>query len=202
MQLLLEADIPEQASPPSTEQPRRGKAGKRDVQIAALFADVGRAFVRAVLPSRRVLGIPVGSTGERSRGRTTMRSRGCTSLRDCAVFADAQRASPRADVSSPYRQRSLARRTIMFTRRQALLGAVAAGTLAATLLPNLVSAAPMPASETEIAALPRETVTLVAPPFVHAHEQVATSGPRSSSSQCRSSKSRSRSTTRAPCCRP
>ena len=65
----------------------------------------------------------------------------------------------------------------MFTRRQALLGAVAAGTLAATL-PNLASAAPLPVSETDIAALPRQKVTLVAPPFVHAHEQVATSGPR------------------------
>jgi nitrite reductase (NO-forming) len=65
----------------------------------------------------------------------------------------------------------------MFTRRQALLGAVAAGTLAATL-PNLASAAPVPVSETDIAALPRQKVTLVAPPFVHAHEQVATSGPQ------------------------
>ena len=65
----------------------------------------------------------------------------------------------------------------MFTRRQALLGAVAAGTLASTL-PKLASAASMPASESDIAALPRQKVTLVAPPFVHAHEQVATSGPK------------------------
>ena len=60
----------------------------------------------------------------------------------------------------------------MFTRRQALLGAATAAMLAA--MPPLVAAA----NETEIATLPRETVTLVAPPFVHAHEQVATGGPK------------------------
>lgn len=36
----------------------------------------------------------------------------------------------------------------------------------------------MPTSAPDIATLPREKVTLVAPPFVHAHEQVATSGPK------------------------
>jgi nitrite reductase (NO-forming) len=60
----------------------------------------------------------------------------------------------------------------MFTRRQALLGVAAAGLLAA--MPPLAAAA----NETEIAALPREQVTLVAPPFVHAHDQVAASGPK------------------------
>lgn len=59
----------------------------------------------------------------------------------------------------------------MFTRRQALMGVAAAAMLAAMPL----AAA---ASEADISALPREKVTLVAPPFVHAHEQVATSGPR------------------------
>src|SRR5690606_876407 len=34
------------------------------------------------------------------------------------------------------------------------------------------------ATEAEIASLPREHVTLVAPPFVHAHEQVAKGGPK------------------------
>jgi nitrite reductase (NO-forming) len=34
------------------------------------------------------------------------------------------------------------------------------------------------ATEADIAALPREKVTLVAPPFVHAHEQVAKGGPK------------------------
>lgn len=60
----------------------------------------------------------------------------------------------------------------MFTRRQALMGAGAAAVLVA--MPPMTSSA----SESEIAALPRERVTLVAPPFVHAHEQVATSGPK------------------------
>ena len=60
----------------------------------------------------------------------------------------------------------------MFTRRQALLGAAAVAMLA--VMPPLAAAA----NKTEIAALPRERVTLVAPPFVHAHEQVATSGPK------------------------
>jgi len=60
----------------------------------------------------------------------------------------------------------------MFTRRQALLGVAAAGVLAS--MPPL----PAMASETEIAGLPRQKVTLVKPPFVHAHEQVATSGPK------------------------
>ncbi|MCV0396741.1 MAG: nitrite reductase, copper-containing [Rhizobiaceae bacterium] len=63
----------------------------------------------------------------------------------------------------------------MFTRRQALLGAAAAGVMVAAL-PSMASAAPV--SEAEIAALPRQKVTLVAPPFVHAHEQVATTGPK------------------------
>ena len=60
----------------------------------------------------------------------------------------------------------------MFTRRQALMGGAAAAMLAA--MPPMTSFA----SETEIAALPREQVALVAPPFVHAHEQVAQGGPK------------------------
>ncbi|MCB1454543.1 MAG: nitrite reductase, copper-containing [Rhizobiaceae bacterium] len=60
----------------------------------------------------------------------------------------------------------------MFTRRQALMGAAAAAMLAA--MPPLSAAA----TEAEIANLPREKVALVAPPYVHAHEQVATSGPK------------------------
>lgn len=61
----------------------------------------------------------------------------------------------------------------MVTRRQALMGTAAAAVL--TAMP------PLPASareEAEIAALQREKVTLVAPPFVHAHEQVAKGGPK------------------------
>jgi nitrite reductase (NO-forming) len=62
----------------------------------------------------------------------------------------------------------------MYTRRQALLGAAAAAMLAA--MPPLAAVANE--IETEIAALAREKVTLVAPPYVHAHEQVATGGPK------------------------
>jgi nitrite reductase (NO-forming) len=65
----------------------------------------------------------------------------------------------------------------MFTRRQALLGAVAAGVAAANL-PKVAAAATQRVTEAEIAALPREKVTLVAPPYVHAHEQVAKGGPK------------------------
>ena len=60
----------------------------------------------------------------------------------------------------------------MLTRRQALMG-----TAAAAMLPTLAKAAP-PAAEAGMAGLPREKVTLVAPPFVHAHEQVASGGPK------------------------
>jgi nitrite reductase (NO-forming) len=60
----------------------------------------------------------------------------------------------------------------MFTRRQALMGTAAAALLAA-MQPMVASAA-----AADISALPHEKVTLVAPPFVHAHEQVATGGPK------------------------
>jgi nitrite reductase (NO-forming) len=60
----------------------------------------------------------------------------------------------------------------MFTRRQALMGAATAAMLAA--MPPLAAFA----NEAEIAALPREQVTLVAPPFVHAHQQVVKEGPK------------------------
>lgn len=69
----------------------------------------------------------------------------------------------------------------MFTRRQALMGAAGTAVLAATVagLPKASSAAAAaPATEAEIAALPRQKVELVKPPFVHAHEQVAASGPK------------------------
>src|SRR5690606_5009472 len=67
---------------------------------------------------------------------------------------------------------TITRRTEMFTRRQALMGVAAAAVLAG--MPPMSAWA----NEAEIAALPREKVTLVAPPFVHAHEQVATGGPK------------------------
>ncbi len=60
----------------------------------------------------------------------------------------------------------------MLTRRQALMGTAAAGVLAA--MPTLTAEA----MAKEAASLPRKKVDLVAPPFVHAHEQVATTGPQ------------------------
>ncbi len=54
-------------------------------------------------------------------------------------------------------------------------------TLAVAAAAVFVALLPLPqafATEADIAALPREKITLVAPPFVHEHEQVAGSGPR------------------------
>lgn len=64
----------------------------------------------------------------------------------------------------------------MFTRRQTLLGVAAAGMLASMPPARASTAASL--SEAEIAALPREKVKLVNPPFVHPHEQVAKGGPK------------------------
>jgi nitrite reductase (NO-forming) len=61
----------------------------------------------------------------------------------------------------------------MFTRREALLlGTAAAGFMAAA---PVISA---PLSEADIAKLPRKKVDLVAPPFVHEHEQATSDGPQ------------------------
>ncbi|TJW35860.1 MAG: nitrite reductase, copper-containing, partial [Mesorhizobium sp.] len=51
----------------------------------------------------------------------------------------------------------------MLTRREALLGSVLTAAAVAT-----IGAMPAVASEKDVAGLPREKVTLVAPPFVHA----------------------------------
>jgi nitrite reductase (NO-forming) len=61
----------------------------------------------------------------------------------------------------------------MFTRREALIGAAMAAAAAAA-----IPALPAMAGTAEVAALPRQKVALVAPPFVHDHEQVATGGPK------------------------
>jgi nitrite reductase (NO-forming) len=61
----------------------------------------------------------------------------------------------------------------MLTRREALLGSVLTAAAVAT-----VGVMPAGASTKDVAGLPREKVTLVPPPFVHAHDQVAKSGPR------------------------
>lgn len=61
----------------------------------------------------------------------------------------------------------------MFTRRETLLlGTAAAGILAAQ--PAFSAAM----TEADIEKLPRKKIALVAPPFVHEHEQVASSGPQ------------------------
>ena len=62
----------------------------------------------------------------------------------------------------------------MITRREALIGAAtAAAAAAAVSFPATAQAATKSAE-----GLPRHKVTLVAPPFVHEHDQVARTGPR------------------------
>lgn len=61
----------------------------------------------------------------------------------------------------------------MFTRREALIGAAMAAAAAAA-----IPAFPALAQPADASALPRQTVSLVAPPFVHEHDQVATGGPK------------------------
>lgn len=51
-------------------------------------------------------------------------------------------------------------------------------TLMGMAVVSLLAVAPAMAAEDNIDALPRERVTLVAPPFVHAHEQATNSGPK------------------------
>ena len=57
----------------------------------------------------------------------------------------------------------------MLTRRAALLSAAAAA---------MMLAASAPATAADDLKLPRQKVTLVAPPFVHAHEQATKEGPK------------------------
>ena len=67
----------------------------------------------------------------------------------------------------------------MLNRREALLGAATAAIVAAgAATPAKADTAAVLAMAPDIAGLPRERVTLVAPPFVHAHDQVATGGPK------------------------
>src|SRR5215469_9727270 len=58
---------------------------------------------------------------------------------------------------------------VMLTRRTALMGAAIAA---------LMMAAPAMAGAADDLKLPREKVELVAPPFVHAHEQATKAGPK------------------------
>ncbi|HEX7076376.1 MAG TPA: copper-containing nitrite reductase [Hyphomicrobiaceae bacterium] len=59
----------------------------------------------------------------------------------------------------------------MFTRRETLVGVAGAAILAA--MPKT----PVAAEQIDVARLPRKKVTLLPPPFVHAHDQVAKGGP-------------------------
>lgn len=66
----------------------------------------------------------------------------------------------------------------MLTRREALFGTMTGAATAALL--TAVAATPANARTpiADINTLPRERVTLVKPPFVHAHQQVASGGPK------------------------
>ena len=68
----------------------------------------------------------------------------------------------------------------ILTRRSILTGAAATGALvqAATQAQAQGQAVMTTAAATDVAKLPRVKVKLVDPPFVHAHEQVATGGPK------------------------
>ncbi len=67
----------------------------------------------------------------------------------------------------------------MFTRRAALMGGamIAASPYIAKNISVAQAATTPTATAEEIAALPRRKQKLIAPPFVHEHEQVATTGP-------------------------
>ena len=62
----------------------------------------------------------------------------------------------------------------MLTRREALIGAALSAAAAAA-----IPATPaMAQTNADVSTLPRQKVSLVAPPFVHQHDQVATGGPK------------------------
>jgi nitrite reductase (NO-forming) len=66
----------------------------------------------------------------------------------------------------------------MLTRREALLGTAAGAAAVALLAATAATPALAEVPAGDISTLPREKVALVAPPFVHAHQQVATGGPK------------------------
>ncbi|WDR03136.1 copper-containing nitrite reductase [Devosia algicola] len=68
----------------------------------------------------------------------------------------------------------------VLSRRALLAGAAAIGTVAqlSTILAASAKEVLTPATATNIAGLKREKVALVAPPFVHAHEQIASGDPK------------------------
>jgi nitrite reductase (NO-forming) len=83
-------------------------------------------------------------------------------------------------VNTSQRKTSLTskRRTTMLTRREALRG-TGAGVMAAALIAAVAATPALAEAKPEaMASLARKRVDLVAPPFVHAHEQVASVGPQ------------------------
>lgn len=66
----------------------------------------------------------------------------------------------------------------MMTRRTALVGAALTTCIASAAATSALAAAPASAPAADELKLPRHKVELVAPPFVHAHDQVAKTGPR------------------------
>lgn len=66
----------------------------------------------------------------------------------------------------------------MFTRRQALMTAGVASVAAAVASIPAAASAEGAVAPADISNLPRQKVTLVAPPYVHAHDQVAKGGPK------------------------
>ena len=66
----------------------------------------------------------------------------------------------------------------MLTRREALLGTATGAAAAALLGSVLATPALAQAKVADVAGLPRIKVDLVAPPFAHAHDQVAKGGPK------------------------
>ena len=79
----------------------------------------------------------------------------------------------------------------MITRRIALLGAAVAALIVAA-----------PALAADDLKLPRQAVELVAPPFVHPHEQATKEGPKIIEFKLSSRRRKSSSTTPAPNSRP
>lgn len=64
----------------------------------------------------------------------------------------------------------------MITRREAFMGAAMAAVVAG--MPPFTTKALAAAAKPDLATLPRQKMELVKPPFVHAHDQVATGGPK------------------------
>ena len=68
---------------------------------------------------------------------------------------------------------------LKLTRRSILAGAAATGAIVqAASAPAQAQAVMTRATAADIAKLPRVKAKLVDPPFVHAHEQIATGGPK------------------------